>query len=88
MSSNKGEDLIRLLLVDVATGDVEFVDADPGGEVDLGVASFADANGRLFATVYVGDRLRIYPRTSELADENRLAQGTSAGRPWRKRRAG
>ena len=69
VSSNKGEDLIRLLLVDVATGDEELIDVDPEGEVDLGGASFSDVTEELIATVYVGDRLRIYPRTQELTDE-------------------
>ena len=69
VSSNKGEDLIRLLLVDVSTGDEELIDVDPEGEVDLGGASFSDVTEELIATVYVGDRLRIYPRTQELTDE-------------------
>jgi len=69
VASNKGEDLIRLLLVDVATGDAELVDVDPDAEVDLGGAVFSDATDELVATVYVGDRQRIYPRTEAFANE-------------------
>ena len=67
--SNKGMDLIRLLLVDVATGEEELVDADPEGEVDLSGAWFSDATEELVATLYVGDRVRIYPRTEQLEQE-------------------
>lgn len=83
MASNKGEDLIRLLLVDVATGDAELVDVDPEAEVDLGGAVFSDATDELVATVYVGERQRIYPRTETLANElawvrERLPEGELA----------
>ena len=67
--SNKGVDLIRLLLIDVATGEEELVDADPEGEVDFSGAWFSDATEELVATLYVGDRVRIYPRTEELEQE-------------------
>ena len=67
--SNKGVDLVRLLLVDVATGAEEVVDSDPEGRVDLGGAWFSDATEELVATLYVGDRVRIYPRTDALAQE-------------------
>ena len=67
--SNKDVDLARLLLVDVASGEEELVDADPEREVDFGGASFSDVTEELIATAYVGDRVRIYPRTTELADE-------------------
>ena len=67
--SNKGVDLVRLLLVDVATGAEEVVDSDPEGRVDLGGAWFSDTTEELVATLYVGDRVRIYPRTDALAQE-------------------
>ncbi len=67
--SNKDVDLVRLLLVDVATGAEEVVDSDPEGRVDLGGAWFSDNTEELVATLYVGDRVRIYPRTDALAQE-------------------
>ncbi|MDE0349620.1 MAG: S9 family peptidase, partial [Gammaproteobacteria bacterium] len=67
--SNKDVDLVRLLLVEVATGAEEVVDSDPEGRVDLAGAWFSDTTEELVATLYVGDRVRIYPRTDALAQE-------------------
>ena len=67
--SNKGVDLIGLLLVDVATGRAELVHSDPETEVDLAGTWFSDETEELIATTYVGDRLRIYPRTERLKRE-------------------
>ena len=69
LTSNKGVDLIRLLLVEVATGETAVVDSDPEGEVDLAGGWFSDKTEELLATLYVGDRVRIYPRTDELKRE-------------------
>jgi len=67
IQSDKGADVdrSRLMLLDVATGATEIVEADPEGEVDFGSAVFSDKTEELVATAYVGDRLRIYPRTDE-----------------------
>ncbi|MDT8449296.1 MAG: S9 family peptidase [Wenzhouxiangellaceae bacterium] len=66
--SNKGDDvdLTALYLMDAETGETELVERDPEGEVDFGGALFANADERLLATVYVGDRTRIYPRAPEM----------------------
>ena len=69
MASNKGVDLIGLKLVDVASGEAEPIDADPEGQVDLSGAWFADDTEELVATLYVGDRVRIYPRAEYLEEE-------------------
>ena len=69
MQSNKGVDLTRLLLVDVESGDVEVIESDPDGEVDFGGTWFSDVTEELVATVYTGDRDRIYPRTEALERE-------------------
>jgi dipeptidyl aminopeptidase/acylaminoacyl peptidase len=62
MRTNAGDerDLIELVLFDPATGEEERVHRDPEGEVDLGGAKFSDQDHRLLATVYTGDRQRIY----------------------------
>ena len=62
--TNKGEevDLTGLYLMDAETGEVEFVERDPEGEVDFGGALFANSDHRLLATRYTGARTRIYPR--------------------------
>ncbi|UCF21191.1 MAG: prolyl oligopeptidase family serine peptidase [Gemmatimonadota bacterium] len=71
MTTNKGDDvdLTRLVLFDPATGEEELVEADPEGQVDFGGAAFSDATEELVATFYVGDRVRIYPKTDEVAHD-------------------
>jgi dipeptidyl aminopeptidase/acylaminoacyl peptidase len=68
MVTNRGEDadLMRLVLFDPATGQEQVVEEDPEGQVDFGGAEFSNASDELMATYYVGDRVRIYPKT-ELA---------------------
>ncbi|MYA15767.1 MAG: S9 family peptidase [Gammaproteobacteria bacterium] len=69
MTSNKGVDLSQLLLVDVESSEAEVVESDPDAQVDFGSVWFSDVTEELVATVYIGDRVRIYPRTQELTDE-------------------
>ncbi len=71
VQSNKGADvdLIRLMLMDVKTGETSLVESDPEGEVDFGVALFSDASEELIATAYVGDRVRIYPKDETFAND-------------------
>ena len=73
--SNRGVDLIGLLLVDVATGRAERVDSDPEDEVDLLGTWFSDTTEELIATAYAGDRVRIYPRTERLRRELEWLRG-------------
>ncbi|MDY0110913.1 MAG: S9 family peptidase [Candidatus Krumholzibacteria bacterium] len=62
--SNIGDvDLAQLMLMDVESGVMQFVESDPENEVDLGGATFHPDTDELLATAYVGDRVRIYPRT-------------------------
>ncbi|MEE4638277.1 MAG: alpha/beta fold hydrolase [Wenzhouxiangella sp.] len=67
--SNRGEDvdLIGLYTLDVSTGELEFFERDPEGEVDFGGAVISPATRELQATVYVGDKPRIYPKTEAFA---------------------
>lgn len=69
MLTNKGADidLARLILFDPATETEEFVESDPENQVDFGGAVFSDKTDELVATYYVGDRLRIYPKTDQVA---------------------
>jgi dipeptidyl aminopeptidase/acylaminoacyl peptidase len=68
METNKGSDadLSRLVLVDPGTGAEELVESDPEKEVDFGSPVFDGRTDELIATVYVGDKVRIYPRTKEV----------------------
>lgn len=63
LSTNKDEDLQRLVLLNVETEETEMVDMDPEGEVDFGGAIFNDQTEELVATVYTGERQRVYPKT-------------------------
>ncbi len=67
--SNKGEDvdLTGLYIMDLASGEMELFERDPEGEVDFGGAVFSPATDELLATVYVGDRPRIYPHDEDFA---------------------
>ncbi len=60
-------DLLRLMLLDLETGKMEFVEQDPEGEVDFGTAAFHPVSDELQFTSYLGDRLRVYPKTEEAA---------------------
>lgn len=64
LNTNRGEavDLSRLVLLDPVSLQEEIVESDPEGEVDFGGALFAQDTDELAATVYVGDRVRIYPQ--------------------------
>jgi len=67
--SNRGDenDLIGLYTLKLSSGELSLVERDPEGEVDFGGAVFSPATRELLATVYVGDRTRIYPQTEEFA---------------------
>jgi dipeptidyl aminopeptidase/acylaminoacyl peptidase len=58
-------DLARLSMLDPVTGKITPVESDPQNEVDLDEPIFSDRTEELVATVYVGDRQRIYPRDQE-----------------------
>jgi dipeptidyl aminopeptidase/acylaminoacyl peptidase len=68
--SNRGEDvdLIGLYTLNVETGELDFFERDPEGEVDFSGAVISPATRELQATVYVGDKPRIYPKTERFAE--------------------
>lgn len=69
--TNKGEklDKVQLELFDPASGKSTLVDKDPLNEVDLADALFSDVTNELLATVYIGDRTRVYPKNRRFADD-------------------
>lgn len=71
LSDNRGDDvdLERLALLDLATGELEPVEQDPENEVDLSGTIFSRASDRLLATIYEGDRQRVYPRDPDFAQD-------------------
>jgi dipeptidyl aminopeptidase/acylaminoacyl peptidase len=76
MMTNRGEqDLTSLTLFEPQTKREEVVETDPEKQVDLGGALFSEKDGHLVATVYVGDRTRIYFRDKAFgADYDRIKQ--------------
>jgi dipeptidyl aminopeptidase/acylaminoacyl peptidase len=60
MESNKGSDLISLMLMDPQTGTTEMVESDPLGKVDFGGALFSQANDELIETWYTAARTKTY----------------------------
>jgi len=68
MNTNKGDDvdLTRLVLFNPETGEEKLVESDPEGKVDFGSAVFDNRTDELIATVYTGDRVRIYPRDKQV----------------------
>ena len=71
-------DLIRLSLLDPNTGKVTPLQSDPENEVDLSDVIFSDKTDDLAATVYIGDRKRIYPTTDEF---KRILEGIKRAVP-------
>ena len=69
--TNKGIklDKIQFELFDLATGKTTLVDKDPRNEVDFAGALFSDVTNELLATFYVGDRVRLYPKQKNFADD-------------------
>jgi dipeptidyl aminopeptidase/acylaminoacyl peptidase len=68
LQTSKGDDvdLARLALMDMRTGQTEALESDPESQVDLETAIFDPATDELLATVYVGDRQRIYPKNDAM----------------------
>lgn len=68
MNTNKGDDvdLTRLVLFNPETGEEKLVESDPEGKVDFGTAVFDNRTDELIATVYTGDRVRIYPKDKQV----------------------
>jgi len=62
LETNKGSDLVRLVLLDLGDGAVQDVESDPLGRVDLERPIFSEQSDELVGTVYVDDRSRVYWR--------------------------
>ena len=60
METNKGAELISLVLFDPQTGKSEMVESDPLGKVDLGGALFSESTDELVETWYFADRVKTY----------------------------
>ena len=67
--SNKGDenDLTGLYLMDLDDYSLKLFERDPEDEVDFGGTVMHPETSELLATVYVGDRVRIYPKDDSFA---------------------
>jgi len=71
LATNRGAetDRTRLELFDMKTGKTTLVDTDPENEADFSTAIFSDVSNELLATVYVGDRMCVYPKQEQFAHQ-------------------
>jgi len=69
METNKGTDLISLVLFDAQTGKTEMVESDPLGKVDFGGALFSEANDELVETWYIAARVKTYYKNTAFGDD-------------------
>lgn len=62
--TNKGQQLdkTQLMLYDLKTDKIEFIEKDPLDEVDFGGTYFSEVTNKLVLTTYEGDKTRIYFR--------------------------
>ena len=69
LATNKGAatDRMQLELFDLKTGTATLIEKDPENEVDFSTAIFSDVTDELLATVYAGDRQRVYPKQKQFA---------------------
>jgi len=69
LATNRGAaaDRTQIELFDMKTGTTTLVEKDPENEVDFSTAIFSDVTNELLATVYVGDRMRLYPKQEQFA---------------------
>ena len=62
MVSNVGEDnnLSRLYLMDIETGEMEFVEKDPENQADFGGLVISEKTHKVYVTYYTDERIRRY----------------------------
>ncbi|HEY9282836.1 MAG TPA: S9 family peptidase [Pyrinomonadaceae bacterium] len=79
--TNKGNvDLIRLVLLDPATGKEELVESDPANRVDFGSARFSDVTDEIIYTAYDDDKPRTYFRDKSFEADYKLLQKQLPGK--------
>ena len=70
METNKGTDLVSLVLMDPKTGKTGMVESDPLGKVDLGGAMFSEKTEELVETWYTAARVKTYFKEKAFGDDN------------------
>ena len=69
METNKGTDLISLVLMDPQSGNTEMVESDPLGKVDFGGAVFSEKTDELVETWYTADRVKEYYKDKAFGED-------------------
>lgn len=75
LTTNKGTDLVRLVLFDPDTGAETPVDSDPLGRVDLAAPIFSEATDELVGTAHVDDRVRLYWKDKAFKKDYQFLRG-------------
>ena len=81
MVTDKGDDvdLSELLLIDIDSGDIEFVESDPLKKVDFGGAVFSDKTDELIGTSYTADKTKVYWRDKAFEADYKLLEERFGG---------
>jgi dipeptidyl aminopeptidase/acylaminoacyl peptidase len=83
MESNKGTDLVSLVLLDPQNGKTEMVESDPLGKVDFGGALFSEKNDQLIETWYTAARTKVYFKDQTFGDDNHWIEKQFPGKEIR-----
>lgn len=83
METNKGTDLVSLVLLDVETGKTAMVESDPLGKVDLGGALFSEKTDELIETWYTAARNKVYFKDKAFGDDNHWIEKQFPGKEIR-----
>jgi dipeptidyl aminopeptidase/acylaminoacyl peptidase len=69
--TNKGDklDKMQLELFDLGSGTSSLVEKDPLDQVDFASALFSDVTNEILATIYIGDKVRVYPKQKRFAQD-------------------
>ena len=79
--SDKGDDvdLSQLLLLDIHSSELEFVESDPEGKVDFGGALFSDLTETLIATTYTAEKTKVYWLDKEFEKDYKMLEDRFEG---------
>jgi dipeptidyl aminopeptidase/acylaminoacyl peptidase len=80
MTNHGAGNLVRLALLDLASGKEELVESDPKNRVDLSNAQFSDLTDKLLATVYEDEKQRINFRDKSIEADYKLIRSKLGGK--------
>lgn len=69
IATNTDRDFLELERLSISTGETQFIERDPEGQVDFGGILVSDITDEIWATVYNGDRQRFYPQTDQMRQD-------------------